>query len=714
MSTADVLKTTIETSILNRTSRALANLAEDELSVLVIEELGIIPELVKLLTKTSDSDCQQSVLRALRMVCTTSERKQPVLDLDAVKTIIDLLKSEKPALVNCCIRTVAELMKGCNREIAQQVQDNGGVKYIVELCNSDNVQVRHSALLSLTNLACHPHVRVCIGSEGGIQTLTEQLKRKEPGHVTAKAIEGLCFCCREAINRSRVCESGALHLLLKILSSGKCLLLEKKIVAAFTSFCFSEPALEILLSADLVSALISHLNRVLSHLPSRSEGEDHDDDFSDHLNFTADFSTDSPRSATVKDTFFDASGEALMDESFLKKLEETAKEVHVSDAKASGRLSNFKRRMKLKPSPIPTTPPPGVRAIGAGQSVFSVASRHTETTSLVSVCTSPYSISSLASSSNSGKLSMSTSSGVLSSCQVSTSSNNASSSKECTEQPPNDPEIMCIEMKTTTREAKYSVMPVGKSDQSTKATAGSQTVRNGSLTSPLSPRAQSALHHHRAPGHSALVLLSRLSHITDPSSLLVNKPCIQTLLDYLRVVDNPTPKCVRLLNCLASNLLCFKALIVNGAVVAFHHQLCCMCSESQDNAEEQGSQTTTHQPSEDQNLLTHTSDTRPQNGVLEQTFLEQESKTRSNNEDMFYRTSSATQSYCQETGKHLLDILSRQAQTPFGKGVLENLLLKGSVEELEECVLALPLLCRYVRFKMVLLMLAQCQLYRVL
>ena len=51
-----------KTSILNRTSRALANLAEDELNLLVMEELGVIPELVKLLVKTSDSDCQESVM----------------------------------------------------------------------------------------------------------------------------------------------------------------------------------------------------------------------------------------------------------------------------------------------------------------------------------------------------------------------------------------------------------------------------------------------------------------------------------------------------------------------------------------------------------------------------------------------------------------------------------------------------------------------------
>lgn len=698
-----MLRTVDQTSILNRTCRALANLAEDELSVLVMEELGIIPELVKLLTKTSDNDCQESVLRALRMVCTTPERKQAVLDLDAVKVIVDLLKSEKSALVSCCIRTVAELTKGCSREIAQQIQDHGGVKYIVELANSTCAQVRHSALLSLTNLACHAHVRVCIGSEGGIQALTQQLKHKEPGHVTIKSIEGLCFCCREAINRARVHESGALELLVKMLSSGKCLSLERKIVTAFSYFCYSEPALEILLNADLVPALIGHLNRVLSHLPSRSEVEDHDEDFSDQLCFSSDISSDSQRSTTTKDTFFDTSGEALMDESFLKKLEETAREVHVSDSKASGRLSNFKRRMKLKPSPIPTTPPPGVCTMGSGQSVFSFASRHTNTTSLVAVYTSPRSISSLTSFSGSERLLTCSTTQLLSSCQVSTPLNTACSSAGFAGQTTKGDDNGFSEMNSGTFKSKFVMFPSTctststiNSDQAKIAPVKSK-ITNERLPSPSSPRTQSSLHH-RSPGHSALVLLSRISHMTDPSSLLVNTPCIQTLLGYLCAVDNPSPKCKRLLTCLADNLLCFRALIVHGSVVAIHHQLCCMCSENQETVatvtksitKEQDAQSASFHSGETNSFATPSTDSRHQHNVHDQ-----ESKANSTNADgTFNFTSSVTHSYCQETGKHLLEIFSNQAQTPFGRGVLENLLLKGSKEDLEECVLALPLLCR--------------------
>lgn len=690
-----------KTSILNRTSRALANLAEDELNVLVMEELGVIPELVKLSMKTYDSDCQQSILRALRMLCTTSAQKQVVLDLDAVKTIMEMLNSDKPALVNCCIKTVAELTKGCSREMAQQIQDCGGVKYIVELANSDSIKARHPALLSLANLAHHAHVRVCIGIEGGIQSMTQQLKREESGHVTSKAIEGLCFCCREGINRVRVLESSALELLLKVLSSGKCTLsLQKKIVHAFSLFLHYQAALDVLLSGSLVPILVSHLNRIISDAPFRNKCDDHDEEFSDQLPFTSDVSLEnSLRANAVKDVFLDVSADTPMDESFFKKVEEIAKEV--SDSKASSQLSKFKRRsgMKLKPSPIPTTPPPGVRTIGHGQSVFSFASRQTDTTSLVSVCTYSRSISSLARSSSHGpNLLPSCRPSVLSTRPVSTTpkvktSDSIHDSGEPNGLPPTDTESVCAEshnanldlknyftLRTTTSQSGRSVV--------IPANSQAETMPNEGLPSPLTPKAHAAFHHHRGPGHDTMLLLWRISQMTDPSSLLVTKPCIQALLDYLRLVDSPSPKCARLLDCLATNPLCLKALIVNGAVVAVHHQLCCMCSESQATTNEDTPSIVTCS-SEGQSLQTPCSTMQSADGITEQ-----EDKIKASGTCHIMSTS--TRSYCQETGKYLLDTFSTQVQTPFGKGVLENLLLKGSKGEREECVLALPLLCRYI------------------
>ncbi|XP_022787570.1 armadillo repeat-containing protein 5-like [Stylophora pistillata] len=684
---AEVLKNNGKTSILNRTSRAVANLAADELSVQVMEELGVIHELVKCFTKTSDSDCQQSVLRALRMVCTNSERKKAIVDLDAIKTIMEVLQSDKPSLVNCCIKTVAELTKECSKEFAQQVQDCGSVKYIVKLTSSDLLQVRNSATLSLANLAHHAHVRVCIGSEGGIEALTEQLKKDELGHVTVKAIEGLCYCCREGINRLRVRDSSALELLLKILLSGKWLSLEKKIVAAFAQFCHSEVDLEILLNGDLVPGLMNHLNRIIHQVQSKNDhDDDHDDGLTDHQSFSADFYTDySMRTTSVKSVFSDVSAEALKDETFLKKLEETAREV--TDTKVTGQLSKFKRRLKLKPSPIPTTPPPGVCTIG--QSVFSFASRQTDTTTLVSVCTSSRSVSSLASSwSDFATLRSASCPRVLPSHQ-----DFSKTQRECDLHEPtaaltcDDPTSMCIENQTQVMLGS----PVGLHPAS--GSVQGEPVKK-SPVSPLSPKVQSGLHHNRSLGQSALTLLLRIAHMTNPSIHLVNKDCIGVLLDYLCLVNNPNPKCARILNLLAANPLCFRDLIVHGAVVAIHHQLCFRNCEYQES-------TGPLKPCdpdlnaysfEEQRLPTPFNSQSSEDSVFKP-------KDKISPNAKYQSMSSATQSHCQETGNHLLKILSNQAQTPCGKGEIEHILLTGSKEECEDCVLALPLLCRTTKLR---------------
>ena len=681
---------------MNRTARALANLAENDLNTVVMEELGVIPELVKLLITTSDTNCHQSVLRALRGICTTPKRKSTVVDLDGFKTIVELLKTDKS---NCCVRTVAEFTKSCSKEIAQQAQEYGGIKAIVTLANSDNPQLRNPALLSLANLAYHSHVRVCIGSEGGIQALSSQVRRGDPVHVTTKAIEGICFCCREAINRARVHECGALELLLKTFISGKPLHLEKKIVTAFTCFYYSDPSLEILVNGGLVPALVNHLGKIVSQA---SLLEEVDDDLSDQLSFSSDFSLDSPRAGTVKSSPFelkDANGEDIPEEKLFQKLEDTARKV--SDTQASGRLTNFKKRMKLKPSPILTSPPPGVLTIGLSQSVFSMAGSETDTTSLVSVCTPSCSISTLASSRSCNNIATPSFSCSLPSSLSSSSppsSSSSSSSQYCALGMSSNSQnadqnglkgisAMMVKDKVSHFPATDHKTQPGNCEKGNPmilTPISTETSKSFQLSSPLSPKVGEEVQQHHSTGYSVLLLLSRISQMTDPSSLLVTKPCIQALLNYIAKVHNASPKCARLLNRLAANLCCFKALIVNGAVVAFHHQLSSGYREPERHSATQG----TVQESPDWGLLSERSREKRKEDI---SF---NSADEGRNNFFCNQMLLPTENCWQELGKQLLDTLSSQAQTPFGKGVLENLLLKGCQEERQQCALALPILCR--------------------
>ena len=803
----EILKVLHVTSIINRTARALANLAEDEVNSLVMDRLGIVTELAKALLEVSDSDCQQTLVRALRIICTTSSRKQTVLDLDCFKVIVELLKSEKTAVANSCIRTVAEFTKNCSKELAQQVQEYDGIKAIVKLTCSDRSVVRHAAVISLAHLAVHSHVRVCIGAEGGIQALCCQVKTNEPAHVTSKAIEGLCYCCREAINRNRVRECGALTLLLKLLSSGAYPQLHKKIVSAFTWFSYNEPCLEIMLNGGLVPALVSYLSKVIS---DESGCEEHEDDFCDQVNmsYTSDFSSPSASPLTslggssMLSDFKDAmTGEGSSNET-LEKLEDLAREVKDANETPS-RISNFKRKLKLKAASLSTgVTSPNSKTIGHCQSAFSFSDRYSskETQAVVSALD----VTPLINASEVRDNSNHSVTQDLDSDQQSHVPVPSTVSFPACSTPLPGPTLEAIATESTSSNSTGSNLPVdGCTFEQPESVFSKVEVPENAKSSPsVVSNSDFVLYpwfcHRRSRGHCALLLLSRISQMADPSAVLVTRPCIQVLLDYLSLVPERSPKCARLLNRLTTNPCCFEALVVKGIASWIHIQLCCGYRKKQPVAasDQQGSQTqeensaagSTTIVQEDHSVVGSSGQVQqeefagdsssqwqeekpvvsPSTQAQEKEFVDGsstqaqgekfavDSHSQDQENNVAVRLSSQAQersfaigsssqaqeenpkvgpsiqvqqsicavdaavqvdranvvennkdsdmvqpefppsalTYCHVFGNQLLENLSNQAQTPFGKGILSHLLLRGTQEERQSCLLTLPHVCR--------------------
>ena len=561
------------TSILNRAARALANLAEDEMNAAQIERLEGIDELVMLLNKTSDCDCQQSVLRALRILCNTNTRKQILLNHNGVKTITSLLKSEKPAVVSCCVRTLAELTKDCSKEFAQQVQEHEGIKRIVEICESDRPVMQHAAVLILANLASHSHVRVCIGTEGGILAFYKYIEQNEPGHMTAKAVEGLCFCCREAVNRNKVRETGALELLMKLFSSSAYKHLHRKLVLAFTCFYYDDPSLEVLVNGGIVSALITHLNTIISNVSTVDEDED---DYSDQMSFTSDFSSPSASPRLSSNSFAadvrELATNSESSEQFLEKVETFANQVTSKESQLYRKTANFKRKSKPKVLFVDEV---------EGSVDMSAESMVVEAEDLPSI----------AEAKGTEGLHV----------HVDTENESQDLSKSLTENPTSNRRpisstpISPLKAMTDSKPLCESPINQGHSGSSSQSHSSSAlkckslpnklvvaTPRNTSsshliLPSPATPKSNcvfltNALK--RSPGHNAVAMLSRFSQMTDVSNILINRPCINVLLDYVSLLPHPSPRCERLLKGLTENPLCFEALVVNRAACDIHQQLC--------------------------------------------------------------------------------------------------------------------------------------------
>ena len=73
--------------------------------------------------------------------------------------------------------------------------------------------------------------------------------------------------------------------------------------------------------------------------------------------------------------------------------------------------------------------------------------------------------------------------------------------------------------------------------------------------------------------NTIFILLSRVSHVTDPSLYLVNTDTIVTLLDYLSMVDRPLARCSRLLSRIFRNLLCFQTVLNLGIPMLIYCKL---------------------------------------------------------------------------------------------------------------------------------------------
>ncbi len=77
-----------------------------------------------------------------------------------------------------------------------------------------------------------------------------------------------------------------------------------------------------------------------------------------------------------------------------------------------------------------------------------------------------------------------------------------------------------------------------------------------------------------APESPILLLLSRFSHASDPSTALVNTNVFSGLLYYLTQHHDPSGRCFRMLGRLSCNPNCFQALVRTGAVALIKQRLC--------------------------------------------------------------------------------------------------------------------------------------------
>ncbi|XP_028670770.1 armadillo repeat-containing protein 5 isoform X2 [Erpetoichthys calabaricus] len=279
-----VLKCLNAESVQNRAARALGNLAVNPENSALIHKAGAVSHLLHALRLTSDSECLQSVIRALRHLSDSPAHRLALLTQGALPPLVEQLGPDVSQEVTLAsLSALWELTRGCSQECALEMSKCDALVKLGTLALSQNGSgagrdlLREPSLKVLCNACLQGSLRPTIGSVGVIPRFVEEIRREpsKSGHY----VRALCLCCREAVNRTKVRESGGLELLVSLLD-GRTVpsaSISNLVVYAFIDFIYDEVALEQLQAAGLVPLLVARLVDFARGKKLASvEGENHD------------------------------------------------------------------------------------------------------------------------------------------------------------------------------------------------------------------------------------------------------------------------------------------------------------------------------------------------------------------------------------------------------------------------------------------------------
>ncbi|XP_072048140.1 uncharacterized protein [Amphiura filiformis] len=280
-----ILKAQSMTSIINRASRAIANLAEDPEICHLIHTSKAIPLLVKLVNAQEDSNCRQSLVRALRMLADDDKHKWEVTKYEGVKALLPCIQCEDEALITCSIRALASLTtyqqldkpdtvsKFLTEATRQVTSDPEHTKVLLQLLSHSKTAIKEQSLVVLVNLMPVDIFRVAIGNAEGIKIFVDETQDQTKATFPT-FLHCLCCCCREAVNRAKVKELEGLSVLLHVLKSDTelCQKQHENVLSALLNFYYDEMSLKYLASLGFVEVLVKQL---LSSISVKEKRKDH-------------------------------------------------------------------------------------------------------------------------------------------------------------------------------------------------------------------------------------------------------------------------------------------------------------------------------------------------------------------------------------------------------------------------------------------------------
>uniref|UniRef100_W5KN15 Armadillo repeat containing 5 n=1 Tax=Astyanax mexicanus TaxID=7994 RepID=W5KN15_ASTMX len=231
-------------SVENRAARALGNLAMDPEGSANVHSAG---------------SRAQSAARALLYLSDTPANRLSLLSQGALSALAFFIAPEYPAgLRRASLRALHELTRGCGTECAREMSGSGAMAQLGLLASGEGeASLEELALKTLANLCSQGCLRPLVGSLGVIPKFAEEVK-KDPLR-SGIFFKALCLCCKEAVNRVKVKESGGLEVLINFLSAHQNHPFTRLAILACVDFVYDEAALEQLQELGLVPLLVQRL-----------------------------------------------------------------------------------------------------------------------------------------------------------------------------------------------------------------------------------------------------------------------------------------------------------------------------------------------------------------------------------------------------------------------------------------------------------------------
>ncbi|KAM7387459.1 hypothetical protein PAMA_009871 [Pampus argenteus] len=567
----DILKRNMALeTVQNRAARALGNLAMDPESSTLIHSAGGVPLLLLCVSLSSAPssptaappkdacpklECVQSAARALLYLSDTPSNRLSLLTQGALSALAPLIAPEYPHGLRCAaLRTIHELTRSCGIECAREVSRSGVLAQLGVMASGESGKpFEELALKTLANMCSQGCLRPLVGSLGVIQKFTEEVKRDPV--KSGVFLKALCLCCKEAVNRAKVKESGGLEVLISFLAAHQSHPLSRLTILACVDFVFDETAMEQLQELGLVPLLVARLVEL-------TRGEEQPPEKMD-VSITSNASPTELLPTTCFDSFDfpppegykkEEAGreQGLCSSSFLSLRSWLVSEGLISSEgdllDSSGCVDGEWASLQIPPSSSPQTSSP-----------------------------SPDSYSSFKNSSPSNSVtSKKVAQPQLSPLGKVTDPPPCSPQPSSTLAPQNQPSSSAVSSptKTPVSPSKFT-SPHRRRQRAHSAVSLTKVTLD---TPPSVPRPMAYHHPYHpepwTPESPILLLLSRFSHGTDPSAALVNSGVMSGLLYYLSQHQDPSSRCFRMLGRLSCNPNCLQALVRTGSVALIRHRLC--------------------------------------------------------------------------------------------------------------------------------------------